>query len=82
MSSDTNERVHKMRRFGEKLRTLRRRQGMTLQELSHILGHADHTYLSRIENGKKTPSIELVLIIAQMFAVTTDELLKDDLEVE
>ena len=55
---------------------------MTLQELSHVLGHADHTYLSRIENGKKTPSIELVLIIAQMFAVTTDELLKDDLEVE
>ena len=71
-----------MRRFGEKLRTLRKRQGLTLQELSHTLGHADHTYLSRVENGKKTPSIELVLIIAQMFDVTTDELLKDDLEVE
>jgi DNA-binding XRE family transcriptional regulator len=38
--------------------------------------------LSFVENGKKTPSIELVLIIAQMFDVTTDELLKDDLEVE
>ena len=82
MSSDINERAYKMRRFGEKLRTLRKRQGMTLQELSHALGHADHTYLSRVENGKKTPSIELVLIIAQMFDVTTDELLKDDLEVE
>jgi transcriptional regulator with XRE-family HTH domain len=55
---------------------------MTLQELSKVLGYTDHTYLSRVENGKKTPSIELVLIIAHMFNVTTDELLKDDLEVE
>ncbi|NJO85193.1 MAG: helix-turn-helix transcriptional regulator [Blastochloris sp.] len=71
-----------MQRFGEKLKTLRKRQGMTLQELSHRLGHADHTYLSRVENGKKMPSIELILVISHMFDVTTDELLKDDLEVE
>jgi transcriptional regulator with XRE-family HTH domain len=71
-----------VQRFGEKLRTLRKRQGMTLQELSATLGHADHTFLSRIENGKKSPSIELVLVIAHMFKVTTDQLLEDHLEVE
>lgn len=71
-----------MQRFGEKLRTLRKRDGMTLQDLAHTLGHADHTYLSRVETSKKPPSIELILSIAQMFDVTTDQLLKDDLEVE
>lgn len=71
-----------MQRFGEKLRTLRKQHGITLHELALSLGHSDHTYLSRIENGKKTPSVELVLSIAHKFAVTTDQLLKDELEVE
>ena len=71
-----------MRRFGEKLKRLRKQRGLTLQELALALGHADHTYLSRIENGKKKPSTELIIIIAQMFNVTTDQLLLDDRDVE
>lgn len=70
-----------MQRFGEKLRTLRKRRGMTLQELAEVLGHADHTFLSRVENGKKPPSIELILLLSQIFNVTTDQLLKDNQEV-
>jgi transcriptional regulator with XRE-family HTH domain len=59
---------------------LRKRDGVTLQELAQALGHADHAYLSRVETGKKPPSIELVLSIAEKFNVTTDQLLKDDIE--
>jgi transcriptional regulator with XRE-family HTH domain len=62
-----------VQRFGEKLRPLRKRQGMTLQELAATLGHAAHTYLSRVENGRKSPSLELVLVIAHLFKVTTDQ---------
>lgn len=54
---------------------------MTLQELALALGHADHTYLSRVETGRKKPSMELVITIAQMFDVTTDQLLIDNLEI-
>ncbi|MDP9316789.1 MAG: helix-turn-helix transcriptional regulator [Chloroflexota bacterium] len=53
---------------------------MTLAELAQSVGHTAHGYLSEIETGKKKPSVELVLSISRLFNVTTDELLKDELE--
>lgn len=70
-----------MQRFGEKLRTLRKRQGYTLKQLADKLGFDSHSYLSAVEFGKKQPSVELVVKIAIMFGVSTDSLLFDDKEV-
>lgn len=67
-------------RFGEKLRTLRVRHGMTLKEVANELGLNTHSYLSELEAGKKIPTAELVLNVARLFEVTTDELLKDETE--
>lgn len=69
-------------RFGEKVRLLRQRQGLTLQQLAERLGLHAHGYLSEIENGKKQPTVELTLRLARLFDVTTDQLLKDELDVE
>lgn len=69
-----------VQRFGEKLKGLRVHHNMTLVELARLLGYATHGYLSELENGKKLPTIEFVLSIARLFNVTTDELLKDELE--
>ena len=69
-----------MGKFGEKLRVLRKQRKMTLQQLAGALGYTTHSYLSEIESGKKQPTIDLVLGVAQLFDVTTDELLKDHLE--
>lgn len=69
-------------RFGEKLRTLRKRQGMTQREVATALGLAAHSYINALETGKKKPTIELVLHIAKLFRVTIDQLLDDALEVE
>jgi transcriptional regulator with XRE-family HTH domain len=55
---------------------------MTLKELAVALGHAAHGYISELESGKKTPTVELVLSVSQLFGVTTDELLRDDLELK
>ncbi len=71
-----------MQRFGEKLRTLRQQRSITLQELARELGFNSHSYISAIEFGKKQPSVELVIKIANLFGVSTDQLLKDDLEVD
>jgi transcriptional regulator with XRE-family HTH domain len=70
-----------IQRFGEKLRTLRVRRGMTLKELAGELGLTAHGYISELEAGKKLPTAEFVLNVARLFEVTTDELLKDELEV-
>ena len=67
-------------RFGEKLKSLRTRSGMTLQEVAISLGYSAHGYISELEAGKKQPTIVLVLRVARLFDVTTDELLRDDIE--
>jgi len=71
-----------VQRFGEKLRALRKRRGMTIMELTTALGYIGYGHIHAIETGKKKPTAELVLKAAQLFAVTTDQLLRDDLEVE
>ena len=59
--------------LGAKLRSLRKRNGLTLEELSArcIQRNADVapsvSYLSMIESGKRTPSPELLELLAQVF---------------
>lgn len=69
-----------MQRFGEKLRILRTQRGMTLKELALELGLTAHGYISELESGKKKPTAELVLNVARLFDVSTDQLLKDELD--
>ena len=71
-----------MQRFGEKLRILRKQHNMTLQVLAHELGFNSHSYISAIEFGKKQPSVALVIKIANLFNVSTDQLLNDEMEVD
>lgn len=71
-----------MNRFGEKLRRLRTIHGVTLQQLASDLGYGTHGYLSEIEAGKKVPTAAFVLKVARRFDISTDVLLKDELELE
>ena len=71
-----------MQRFGEKLRALRTQRGMTLKELALELGLSAHGYISELESGKKKPTAELVLNVARLFDVSTDQLLKDELDLD
>ena len=70
-----------MLRFGEKLRVLRKRDQLTLTETATKLGFSSHGHLSDLELGKKIPTVELVIKVADLFRVTTDELLRDELEI-
>jgi len=71
-----------MQRFGEKLRVLRQRQGMSLRQLSSELGYSSHNHIASIEKGTRKPSVELVLKIAEIFQVSTDQLLWDHLDLD
>ena len=71
-----------MKRFGEKLRVLRTRKRMTLKELAAVFGLTAHGYISEIEAGKKKPTTDFVLKVARYFKVTTDQLLKDEFDIE
>lgn len=68
-------------RFGEKLRILRNRHELTLTQMAEQLGYKTHGYLSQIESGKKLPTVGMALKVARLFGVSTDSLLKDELEI-
>jgi transcriptional regulator with XRE-family HTH domain len=70
-----------MERFGEKLSTLRKKRGLTLRQLGEMLG-VYHTYVSQIEKGKKIPNAAMIIKIADIFGVSTDQLMRDELELD
>lgn len=60
--------------LGGRLRSLRRRRGLTLSDLSSASGIAESS-LSRFEVGRRTPSLEQVLALALTLHVSLDELI-------
>ncbi len=71
-----------MQRFGEKLRLIRTRGGMSLRQLASELGFSSHGYVGDLESGRKKPSLEVALKIARLFDVSVDSLVKDEIEVD
>jgi transcriptional regulator with XRE-family HTH domain len=69
-----------MERFGEKLRALREHRGLSYSQLAAALGYS-RGHLSHIELGDTNPSPDLIIIIADFFSVSLDELMRDDRDV-
>ena len=59
------------------LRELRKARGITMKELGDMLGVSEST-ISLYENGKREPSYELLLKIAEFFNVSVDYLLRGE----
>ena len=68
-----------MKRFGEKLYQLRTLSGLTLTDLGNLLS-VHNTFVSQLEKGRKVPNAEMILKVADIFAVTTDHLMRDELD--
>lgn len=63
--------------FGQKLRELRQQHNLTQTELAHVLGLATHSHIANVEAGRRTPSLEFVLLVANYFQVSVDSLVDD-----
>ncbi|MFC8515888.1 helix-turn-helix domain-containing protein [Streptomyces sp. NPDC057257] len=59
--------------MGSRLRAVRERRGVTLADVSRATGISSST-LSRIETGRRKPTLEVVLRLAKEYTVTLDEL--------
>lgn len=66
-------------KFGEKLQSLRKKQGWTQEELAAKIS-VSRQALSKWESGTATPDTENVLQISKLFGVSTDYLLNDEFE--
>ena len=63
--------------FNEKLQELRRRKGLTQEELAQAL-YVSRTAISKWESGRGYPNIDSLRAIAKFFSVTVDELLSSE----
>ena len=67
-----------MKRFGEKLYQLRTQRGLTLTDLGKMLD-VHNTFVSQLEKGRRVPTAEMILKVADTFDLTTDQLMRDEL---
>lgn len=63
--------------IGEFIGILRKAKGMTQQELADCL-NVSNKAVSRWERGESAPDLTLIPVIAELFSVTTDELLRGE----
>lgn len=70
-----------MKKLGEKLHRLRKRENLTQTQLAKMLG-VDHSHVGKMERGERVPSLEMLLKITQIFNVSADMLINDDLELD
>lgn len=63
--------------FNEKLQELRKRKGITQEELAEIL-YVSRTAISKWESGRGFPNIESLKTISKYFSISLDELLSSE----
>lgn len=62
-------------RFGERLRQLREKAGLSQVEMAHTFG-IDRGHISELENGKRKICLALLETLADGFKVSISELMK------
>lgn len=66
-----------LKRFGRRVRGLRKGQGFSQERLAQISG-LHRTYISSIELGKRNVSLQNIHILAKALGVSDDALLRDE----
>jgi transcriptional regulator with XRE-family HTH domain len=61
--------------FGDRVRRLRKRKGLTQLELAELLG-VGRSYLSQVESGKRDPGLRLIKSIADGLEISVSKLLR------
>lgn len=67
--------------FAQNLRALRLSRGYTQQQMSDLLHIRRQSYCN-YENNQRTPSLDTVILLAEYFEITVDELLRCPLYLE
>lgn len=60
--------------FGKRVKALRTEKGLTQEKLAEML-NISFSQISRIESGRSTPSIDVMIELAELFQVSLDYLI-------
>lgn len=58
------------------IKEMRDKRGLTMYKIAQLLGKKTQTHLSQVELGKRTPSVELALEIADVLKCSVDDIYK------
>lgn len=64
-----------LKRFGEKVRSLRKERGMSQEKFAELCG-LDRTYISGIERGTRNVSLKNIETIAHALGISKSDLFK------
>ncbi|MDE7254063.1 MAG: helix-turn-helix domain-containing protein, partial [Acetatifactor sp.] len=64
--------------FSEKLKEIRKKEGISQEQLAERIG-VSRQAITKWETGKGLPDVENMVIIAEIFKTTLDELLMDSI---
>lgn len=67
--------------FSEKLKDIRKKEGLSQEQLAEKIG-VSRQAITKWETGKGLPDVDNMVIIAEIFKTTLDELLRDSAAVE
>ena len=62
--------------FGPVLRRLRLERGLSQEELAERAGMASHAHISRLESGRKQPTLEMLFGLADALKVEAWKIVK------
>ena len=69
--------MDELKQFGEKVRTIRTKKGLSQEELAELAG-LHRTYISSLELGKRNVSLINIHALAKALGVSPDKLLKNE----
>ena len=67
----------RLQKIGIAIAGERERQHISQSELSHMLGYTNHAHLSRVEGGKKAPSLDMLFRAADALGVQVSNFIAD-----
>ncbi len=62
--------------FGIVMRRLRIERGLSQEELAEKMGMVSHAHISRLESGKKQPTLDMVFRLADALGMRAWEIIK------
>jgi XRE family transcriptional regulator, master regulator for biofilm formation len=73
--------LEQLSNVGKRIKEIRQERGLSVRALARKL-ETDHSYLSKVENGKVTPSLETLVKIADALQCNVSDFFEDENKIE
>ena len=73
--------LEQLSNVGKRIKEIRQKRGLSIRELAKKMD-TSHSYLSRVENNKVTPSLETLVKMAEVLECNVSDFFEDEHKIE